>query len=448
MHRRLILTGVVVAGLGVGCGGEVGVSDPPPGGDGRHLRPGLTVNVGVASEAAGVAEALGWAGGVPGAEVRVHRIGTDFAWETAVTDDRGTAYLPQLVSGRYRVAVYRPLTDAESAQAGVAALASGRIAEVVGGGTEATMELVPNRVGALVISEIYAPSPPVAELRYNFHMYFELYNNSQQTVFLDGLTFGRVQLNDIATPETSCAESARLRKDPDGVWAEYLHRFPGSGGEYPVAPGDAVVVALDAIDHSVVDPRFPDLSNADFELLGSGDVDNPAVPNLVEIGLRSWPHGHGLLFYNGHSLFIANEVDTASLQRTVRRLSGGDVTLIRVAATALIDVMWLERAEALQDQRYERCDGVVHETFDQLGGGFVSGAADLLLTPQRLRLSGAAGPLTDAESGRAGQVRGLRGPITSASSAARRWRRHWPRDGLWKSSGAAPRRRWSWCRTG
>ena len=260
------------------------------------------------------------------------------------------------------------------------------------------MELVPNRTGSLVISEIYAPSTLVAELSYNFHMYFELYNNSDRTVFLDGLTFGTVSLIDIAAPHASCAESARFRKDPDGVWGEFLHRFPGSGGEYPLAPGDAAVIALDAIDHSVVDPRFPDLSNADFELFGSGDVDNPDVPNLPEIGLRPWFHGHGLLFYYSRPLFIANELDPASLERVVERLGSGDVTRIRIPTMDLIDVIWTEQDDAFIDQLYERCDGVVHEIFDQLGGGFMPGGEDLTASAQRIRLpgaSGAAGRLQD-----------------------------------------------------
>ena len=388
MPKRPTLACLALA-FSLSCAGEVGFSDPPPGGR-DHLRPGLAVTVRVAPEAAEVAQALGWAAGVPGAEVRAHRIGTDFAWETAITDERGDAYLPQLVSGRYRVAAYRPLTDEESAQAGVSALASGRILDVGGAGTEQTMELVPNRTG-LVISEVYAPGTGVPRwgFSYNFHMYFELYNNSDRTVFLDGLTFGKSDLNDISTPVRSCAESARFRKDPDGIWAEFLHRFPGSGGQYPLGPSEAVVVALDAIDHSVVHPDFPDLSNADFELLGFGDVDNPDVPNLVEIGLRSWPHGHGLLFYYIHSLFIANEVDPASLERVVWSVSSGDREMIRIADTDLIDVMWMEVDDALQDQRYERCDGVVHGTFDQLGGGFLP--SDLSTSAQRIRLPGAAG---------------------------------------------------------
>ena len=410
MPKRPTLACLALA-FSLSCAGEVGFSDPPPGG-GDHLRPGLAVTVRVAPEAAEVAQALGWAGGVPGAEVRAHRIGTDFAWETAVTDEQGNAYLPQLVSGRYRVAVYRPLTDGESAQAGVSALASGRILDVGGAGTEQTMELVPNQTESLVISEVYAPATFVAEFRYNFHMYFELYNNSDRTVFLDGLTFGRSQLINIAAPFASCAESARFRKDPDGIWAVFLHRFPGSGGQYPLGPGEVVVVALDAIDHSVVDPRLPDLSDADFELLGFGDVDNPAVPNVVEVGLRNWFDGHGLLFYVGQSLFIANEVDPASLERVVRSLPSGDVQTIRVPDTALIDVMWTEEDDALQDQRYEGCDGVVHERFDQLGGGYLKHGVDLTLSVQRILLPGAAGAAGRLQDTNVSAVDLVKAPIT------------------------------------
>ena len=399
MRKRFIIAGVAVAGLGAGCSGEVGFSDPPADG-GDHLRPGLTVRVEVAPEAAEVARALGWTDGVPGAEVRAHRIGTEFAWETAVTDEQGTAYMPQLVSGRYRLAVYRALTEDESAATGVSALAWGSVVEI-GPGSEQAAALVPNRTGSLVISEVYAPGTPSRDgFSYNFHMFFEVYNNSDRTVFLDGLAFGYVHLFDIATPTVPCSRNAPFRKDPEGVWGTYLHRFPGGGGEYPLLPGTAAVVARDAIDHSVIHPHFPDLSHADFELIGSADVDNPDVPNLPETGLSSWFDGHGLLFYDAHTLFLSRELDVASLERRV--LPERDSETFRVPATHIIEVLSLEAADAFQDQLLERCDGIVHGSFDQLGGGFrprhPTDLSYLSLSVQRIRLpgpEGAAGRLQD-----------------------------------------------------
>ena len=326
--------------------------------------------------------------------MRAHRIGTEFAWETAVTDDGGAAYLPHLVTGRYRLAVYRPLTEEESARAGVSALAAGSIVAVAAGGSEHAAELAPNRTGSLVISEVYAPSTPSADgFSYNFHMYFEVYNNSDRTVFLDGLAFGLVHLIDIATPTVSCSQSAPYRKDPEGVWAHFLHRFPGGGGEHPLPPGTAAVVARDAIDHSVIDPRFPDLSHADFELFGSGDVDNPDVPNLPETGLAHWFDGHGLLFYYVQTLFLSHELDVANLERRI--LFEGASEKFRVPATHIIDLTSLDVADAFQDQLLERCDGIVHGSFDQLGGGFPprppNDLSYLALSVQRIRLPGAEG---------------------------------------------------------
>ena len=353
------------------------------------------MTVQVAPEEAAVARALGWTNGVPGAEVRAHRIGTEFRWETAVTDAEGTAHLPHLVTGPYRVAVYRPLTEEESAAAGVSALASGSIVAVAAGGSEHAAELVTNRPASLVISEVYAPGTPSAEgFSYDFHMFFELYNNSDRTVFLDGLAFGYVHLFDVATPTVPCSRTVPFRKDPGGVWSHYLHRFPGGGGEYPLPPGTAAVVARDAIDHSVIDPRFPDLSHADFELIGSGDVDNPDVPNLPETGLAPWFDGHGLLFWDGHTIFLSRELHVASLERRAV-VEGDDHENFRVPATDIIDVLSLELADAFLDQQLERCDGIVHGSFDQLGGGFrplhPSDWSYLALSVQRIRLPGAEG---------------------------------------------------------
>ena len=59
-------------------------------------------------------------------------------------------------------------------------------------------------------------------------------------------------------------------------------RFPGSGTDYPLAPGHAALVAKEAIDHSAISPWQPDLSHADFEW--PVGVNNPDVPNLQDIG--------------------------------------------------------------------------------------------------------------------------------------------------------------------
>ncbi|MGD2154518.1 MAG: carboxypeptidase-like regulatory domain-containing protein, partial [Gemmatimonadales bacterium] len=80
--------------------GEVELYEP----EGSGLAQGLTVKVELEESAAEIGEALGWTEGVPDAEVRVHRLGTEFRWQTALTDSAGQARFPYLIQGRYRLA--------------------------------------------------------------------------------------------------------------------------------------------------------------------------------------------------------------------------------------------------------------------------------------------------------------------------------------------------------
>ena len=385
--RSLRLGMAIAWAVCVACTGDVGFTVPSSDSD---VRGGLTLQVGMAPEGAAVAEALGWGSGVPGAEVRVHRLGTEFAWETGVTDQYGTARLPRLVPGQYRIAVYKALSESDAAIAGVRALAGGFLGRVAASGTERTIGLVPNQPGSLVISEIFAHDYAEFMLASRHYYYVELHNNSDQIVFLDGLTFGTT--SGVPTTETlseTCEASAFRRHDPDGVWASFLHRFPGEGGEYPLMPRTTAVVALDAIDHSAFHPLLPDLSGADFELLGHSDVDNPDVPNAVEIGILPWHHGHGVnLRVLGDALFVAKWVDPDVLPRYVSVTPAGEYEYLRVPTDRLIDVVWAEMSWPWAEQQVVFCDGPVHPRFDQLGGGYIVHHEDGAVSMQRIGLPG------------------------------------------------------------
>lgn len=378
---RLLLA--LAAGIAA-CGGDAHLSGPPDG-NGGGLRPGLTVTVGLDPEASGLGQQLGWGSGVPGAEVWIHRIGTEFRRETATTDASGVARFPNAITGRYRVAAYRPLEPQESGTLGGAALAFGDgLIEGVTDGGEATLRQTSDHPGSLVISEVYATFPFVAETDYSWHLFFELYNNSDQTVYLDGMLWGTtlgIQWSSFS--HWPCSSSERWRNDPTGIWARLFHQFPGSGTEHPVAPGQFVLVALDAVDHSAFHPVFPDLSGADFELLGNPDVDNPDVPNLPEVGLEPYGFGHGLRFSVSHVFFLAERLDISALERGTARLISGDSERVKIPADALIDVVATERNDAFAEQQFPPCDVKVHRSFDRLGGGFIEHGEDLAFSVQR-----------------------------------------------------------------
>ncbi|MFQ5691031.1 MAG: hypothetical protein ACE5HQ_12255 [Gemmatimonadota bacterium] len=383
---------LLVALAVAGCGGGSGFSGPDDGGGtgSGDLRPGLTVRVEVDSGSVSLAQRLGWTTGVPGAEVRLHRLGTEFKWETALTDENGEARFPNVIAGFYRVAGYRALSAGEVARTGGAARAFGDGTHVqVGDGTEATLRLRADDPGSLVFSEIYGVAPFTAEVNYDFHYFLELYNNGDRTVFLDGMLVGTnfpMRNRELPDIDFACVRTQPWRDDPDGLWVEFIHRFPGTGSEHPVTPGQTVLVALDAVDHSQVDGRFPDLRQADFEFFGPADVDNPAVPNMPEVGIRPWFQGHGLRFFIRHNFFLARPVDVAGLPHRVYHNSGaGDIEFVRIPADALIDVVATAPNNALQERQFPPCPGArLPSEFDALEGGFTTGGVDLLYSAQRI----------------------------------------------------------------
>jgi hypothetical protein len=148
-----------------------------------------------------------------------------------------------------------------------------------GGGNWAmyfTVDVFQITVSELMINEIFYCGSDYATF-YFYDQYVELFNSSEDTLYLDGI---------ILTRQTQTWYPDL--EEVDFVRAIYAFQFPGTpvtGREHPIAPGQFVVIATDAIDHTLYCSRSIDLSNADWECfnpLGS-DYDNPAVPNIVSI---------------------------------------------------------------------------------------------------------------------------------------------------------------------
>ena len=82
----------------------------------------------------------------------------------------------------------------------------------------------PNHRGSLVFSE-WGTAWPSASALQDPADYFELYNNSDSTVYLDGKLWGlgfEWQYDFSAWP---CAQTEPVRNDPDGIWTRFVLRF-------------------------------------------------------------------------------------------------------------------------------------------------------------------------------------------------------------------------------
>lgn len=362
------------------CGRDVAFVDPQAagqpgdsttGGEQSVVRGSLEITVAIADDDSAIAAAVGLAGpGLPGASVRVSRPGQSS--QEAVTDGSGRVRFADLVTGGWAVSVVRSLTAVERAglPAGaedIAGFAGGGPAQVIASGSSVTVEVVLGRQGGVIISEVYAPIVQTPGGQYYYAgQYVDLYNNGFDVAHLDGMVLGLIYFIAVETQISTCEQSAVWREDSLGLWVQYFSRFPGSGTDYPLAPGATAVVAMDAIDHRPFVPGLLDLSSASFEFLGSADVDNPAVPNMLDIGFAEFASGlgHGIRFGPDEvKPFLSAPFDPDTLEQDVDRANQRHV---RIPRGAVLDVFTSRATPELEAARFlEPCSRLVHEVFDR-----------------------------------------------------------------------------------
>lgn len=147
---------------------------------------------------------------------------------------------------------------------------------------------------SFVFKEIFFTGTVTPEgKQYNGDKYFIIYNNSTDTLYADGLVIA----------QSAFLTTTRREYTPDvmneAFTSQQIVKIPGSGKEYPVAPGKQVVIANNAINHKEYNVNSFDLSKADFEIdiLSSINVDNPAVTNTISVSGAMTMHNRGFQSY-------------------------------------------------------------------------------------------------------------------------------------------------------
>jgi hypothetical protein len=318
---------------------------------------------------AALASSLRWSDGVPGAKVRVHVKGEPYGssyWRVAIADGTGAAAFPNLLGGLYEVEVTRTLTSAEQTQ-------TSRAVHLVAGGRwlylpalgQVEVTTAPDAPGSLIFSEFATLTPPEWETggtTYPDAIYVEIVNNSDTTIYLDHKYLGSAFWSrDYSF--MPCAQTEVLRNDPEGIWTEFIFRFPGRGSDHPLPSGHTALIAKSAIDHRSVLPTLPDLSHADFELGGYRGANNPDVPDLEEIGVRPMPGGPGFAM----PAFLANPVDLQSLPRRIEPYSGH--VFVRLPRAQILDAASATYEAVPGFDEVPPCLDDLHRAFERLPGG-------------------------------------------------------------------------------
>ena len=155
-------------------------------------------------------------------------------------------------------------------------------------GTSLTLTVKGLKISPLVFKEIYyACSKTPLNKSYIYDQFYEVYNNSSSVLYLDGIHFANLY------PDKS-STSLPLWPEEDGddyVYGLRVWKFPGTGTDYPLQPGESCVIAQFAVNHQleIYNPNSPaDNSHADFEFY----MDNTNYPNQSAPDMEH-------VFYNG-----------------------------------------------------------------------------------------------------------------------------------------------------
>jgi hypothetical protein len=140
------------------------------------------------------------------------------------------------------------------------------------------------KISPLIFKEIYyAGSSP----NYFRDQFYELYNNSTKTMYLDGIYFADL----CPTTATTTLPVWPTEDGNNYCYGNRVWKFPGDGTQYPLKPGESCVIAQFAVNHklSIYNPKSPiDCSSADFEFyMGNKSYPDQPAYNMTHV------------FYNG-----------------------------------------------------------------------------------------------------------------------------------------------------
>lgn len=244
---------------------------------------------------------------------------------TQTSDTNGAANFSSIIPGTYNVTVSKKMTSDEFTNAFGYTPETDEInfngsqeSVIVNANVQSTMiELKTARIGDLIIKQIYYAGSSTSQGASFRDQFIEIYNNSNEVIYADGLYIGQLygKINTTAADYTlsngqfdwskSIGMTLGSAANSDYVYADYVFRIPGNGSQYPIQPGESIVIAQNALNHkaplvdnsgepiTIQNPDLTvDLSGAEFEAylgdfrlsIGSTvyvyDVQNPAVADL------------------------------------------------------------------------------------------------------------------------------------------------------------------------
>ena len=269
---------------------------------------------------------------------------------TETTEADGVARFTGLIPGNYTLSANQTLTAEEAtALTGLEVtqelILNASLSELaILGSGNTTLVLEGGAVGDWLIKEFYYSGAPNSF--YFYDAFIEIYNNSTETLFADGLMIGSTRPGSASTTSFFGFVTA----GEQDAYIQTMLRVPGSGEEYPVEPGESIVIAVDGINHQS-DPNGNENSPvnlgpgiADFEVYydvnpNTPDTDNPEVPNMIIDYVTSTTVFDYLPGVMGSGLIIFRSEDPAGMERFTEPNTTSATAYVRVPKEDVIDAL-------------------------------------------------------------------------------------------------------------
>ena len=144
-----------------------------------------------------------------------------------------------------------------------------------------SMQLVRSTTHSLVIKEIYYSGCTDQQGKaYVADQYVTLYNNSDATIYLDGLCVGVVDpSNSTESPWMKHTDMQRIPVN-DLTW-----QFPGNGKEHPLHPGAETTLATNAVNHT--GGEYQHKNSVDLSKVDWGFFDESLDGQTIEAGVAA-----------------------------------------------------------------------------------------------------------------------------------------------------------------
>lgn len=348
---------LLAASIAGSCLGDVELLGPPQKPTGTY-----SLHFLADPEDANTAAALGWAEGLPALKVVITPRDSSAPALELTSSDSGRIAVPEFAAGEYIIDVQRWLTTAEKEQLTVTDDANGFAARLL-------LTARPGRLDTIRVSASRTRSLVISEWAFNraggyqWGGYLELFNNSDTTIYLDGIVISRGFEVAHDYPNFPCSLYLHVTGDSTSIWTRLIEVLPGTGRDYPLPPGGVLTLATDAIDHRPLWNKGLDLRAADFEFIGQPDVDNPSVPNIASRGIITLEHGLKWDLLSS-VVVVALPLDLATLPKA-RPTPESATDWYRLPRAVILDALWIKTSWT--GSAYPECPRLVHRVFDRDG---------------------------------------------------------------------------------